>query len=58
LDEKSSRDETRGAGRGAHTPFGGLKNRGFGGEGGRFPMEEMTALKWIAIQSGQRAFPI
>jgi hypothetical protein len=29
-----------------------------GREGGRFSMEEMTELKWITIQSGQRAFPI
>ena len=41
-----------------HAPFGGVKNSGFGREGGRFSMEEMTELKWITIQSGQRAFPI
>jgi hypothetical protein len=42
----------------AHAPFGGVKNSGFGREGGRFSMEEMTELKWITIQSGQGAFPI
>jgi vanillin dehydrogenase len=41
-----------------HAPFGGVKNSGYGREGGRFSMEEMTELKWITIQSGQRAFPI
>src|SRR5271156_1255449 len=41
-----------------HAPFGGVKNSGFGREGGRFSMEEMTELKWITIQSGQRAFPM
>jgi hypothetical protein len=41
-----------------HAPFGGIKNSGYGREGGRFSMEEMTELKWITIQRGQRAFPI
>lgn len=41
-----------------HAPFGGVKNSGFGREGGRFSMEEMTELKWITMQRGQRAFPI
>jgi hypothetical protein len=27
-------------------------------QGGRFSMEEMTELKWISVQRGQRAFPI
>jgi vanillin dehydrogenase len=31
-----------------HVPFGGVKNSGFGREGGRFSMEEMTELKWGA----------
>ena len=42
----------------AHAPFGGVKNSGFGREGGQFSTEEMTELKWITIQSGQRAFPM
>jgi aldehyde dehydrogenase (NAD+) len=41
-----------------HAPFGGVKNSGFGREGGRFSMEEMTELKWITVQRGQRAFPM
>jgi vanillin dehydrogenase len=41
-----------------HVPFGGIKNSGFGREGGRFSMDEMTEVKWITMQMGQRAFPI
>jgi vanillin dehydrogenase len=40
-----------------HVPFGGIKNSGFGREGGKYSMEEMTELKWITIQLGQRQFP-
>lgn len=40
-----------------HVPFGGIKNSGVGREGGRYSMEEMTELKWITIQLGQRQFP-
>lgn len=40
-----------------HVPFGGIKNSGFGREGGRYSMEEMTELKWITVQLGQRQFP-
>jgi aldehyde dehydrogenase (NAD+) len=40
-----------------HVPFGGVKNSGIGREGGRYSMEEMTELKWITIQLGQRQFP-
>ena len=40
-----------------HVPFGGVKNSGVGREGGRYSMEEMTELKWITIQLGQRQFP-
>jgi vanillin dehydrogenase len=39
-----------------HVPFGGIKNSGFGREGGNYSMEEMTELKWITIQLGQRQF--
>ena len=38
-------------------PFGGVKHSGFGREGGNYSMEEMTELKWITIQLGQRQFP-
>src|SRR5262249_3103749 len=41
-----------------HVPFGGIKNSGFGREGGRFSMDEMTEVKWITMQMGQRGFPI
>lgn len=41
-----------------HVPFGGLKDSGMGREGGRYSMEEMTELKWITIQMGQREFPL
>ncbi|HEY3785450.1 MAG TPA: aldehyde dehydrogenase family protein [Steroidobacteraceae bacterium] len=40
-----------------HVPFGGIKNSGFGREGGHYSMQEMTELKWITIQLGQRQFP-
>lgn len=40
-----------------HVPFGGVKNSGFGREGGRYSMEEMTELKWITVQHGKRRFP-
>ncbi|HEX3913145.1 MAG TPA: aldehyde dehydrogenase family protein [Steroidobacteraceae bacterium] len=40
-----------------HVPFGGIKNSGMGREGGRYSMEEMTELKWVTIQLGQRQFP-
>ncbi|WP_186145928.1 aldehyde dehydrogenase family protein [Burkholderia gladioli] len=42
----------------AHVPFGGTKMSGVGREGGRYSMEEMTELKWITIQMGQRQFPL
>jgi len=40
-----------------HVPFGGVKNSGFGREGGRYSMDEMTELKWITIQLGQQHYP-
>ena len=40
-----------------HVPFGGVKNSGFGREGGRNSMEEMTEVKWITLQMGRRQFP-
>lgn len=40
-----------------HVPFGGVKQSGFGREGGRYSMEEMTEVKWITIQMGKRHFP-
>lgn len=40
-----------------HVPFGGTKDSGFGREGGHYSMDEMTEVKWITIQMGQRHFP-
>ena len=40
-----------------HVPFGGVKDSGFGREGGRYSMEEMTEVKWITVQMGKRQFP-
>lgn len=38
-------------------PFGGVKDSGFGREGGHFSIDEMTELKWITIQTGQNKYP-
>ncbi|MGB0127814.1 MAG: aldehyde dehydrogenase family protein [Rhodocyclaceae bacterium] len=40
-----------------HVPFGGVKDSGFGREGGHYSMDEMTEVKWITVQMGQRQFP-
>src|SRR5277367_4245261 len=40
-----------------HVPFGGVKNSGFGREGGRYSLEELTEVKWVTIQMGKRQFP-
>ena len=40
-----------------HVPFGGVKDSGFGREGGRYSIEEMTEVKWITVQLGKREFP-
>lgn len=40
-----------------HIAFGGVKGSGFGREGGRASIEEMTELKWITVQLGQRQYP-
>jgi acyl-CoA reductase-like NAD-dependent aldehyde dehydrogenase len=41
----------------AESLFGGTKMSGVGREGGRYSMEEMTELKWVTVQIGQRQFP-
>jgi vanillin dehydrogenase len=38
-------------------PFGGVKNSGFGREAGRYSLEELTEVKWVAFQTGKRRFP-
>jgi aldehyde dehydrogenase (NAD+) len=40
-----------------HIPFGGVKDSGMAREGGQWSMEEMTELKWVTIQQGQRHYP-
>jgi acyl-CoA reductase-like NAD-dependent aldehyde dehydrogenase len=40
-----------------HIDFGGVKNSGFGREGGMASMAEMTEVKWITVQMGKREFP-
>lgn len=40
-----------------HVPFGGTKNSGFGREGGRYSLEELTEVKWVTLQMGKRLFP-
>lgn len=38
--------------------FGGFKDSGHGKENGRYSIHDMTELKWVTLQLGQRAFPI
>jgi aldehyde dehydrogenase (NAD+) len=40
-----------------HITFGGVKNSGFGREGGEISMMEMSETKWITFQLGKRQFP-
>jgi aldehyde dehydrogenase (NAD+) len=40
-----------------HIAFGGVKDSGFGREGGMASLEEMTEVKWITFQMGKREFP-
>lgn len=40
-----------------HVPFGGVKDSGMGREGGHYSMTEMTEVKWITLQMGERHFP-
>jgi acyl-CoA reductase-like NAD-dependent aldehyde dehydrogenase len=39
-----------------HVPFGGVKESGFGREGGKHSWQELTELKWVTIQLGERDF--
>lgn len=41
-----------------HVPFGGVKDSGFGREGGKYSWEEMTEVKWVTIQLGNRDFGV
>ncbi len=38
-------------------PFGGVKDSGFGREGGRYGIDDMTQPKWITIKQGQLQYP-
>jgi aldehyde dehydrogenase (NAD+) len=40
-----------------YIPFGGVKDSGFGREGGRYGIDEMTQPKWITIKQGQMQYP-
>jgi acyl-CoA reductase-like NAD-dependent aldehyde dehydrogenase len=40
-----------------NAPFGGVKNSGYGRENGRYSVADMTELKWITIQLGERQLP-
>jgi aldehyde dehydrogenase (NAD+) len=40
-----------------HIAFGGVKDSGFGREGGMASIAEMTEVKWITFQMGKRDFP-
>ncbi|MBA1245563.1 aldehyde dehydrogenase family protein [Pseudomonas japonica] len=41
-----------------NAPFGGFKDSGHGKENGRYSVQDMTELKWVTLQMGERAFPI
>lgn len=41
-----------------HVPFGGVKESGFGREGGKHSWQELTEQKWITVQLGQRQFGV
>ncbi len=40
-----------------HIDFGGVKESGFGREGGMASIAEMTEVKWVTFQMGKRTFP-
>ncbi len=40
-----------------NVPFGGVKNSGFGREGGHYSVDDMTQAKWITINQGQMQYP-
>ena len=40
-----------------HIDFGGVKESGFGREGGMASMAEMSEVKWVTFQMGKREFP-
>jgi vanillin dehydrogenase len=40
-----------------HIDFGGVKESGFGREGGMASIAEMSEVKWVTFQMGKRVFP-
>jgi acyl-CoA reductase-like NAD-dependent aldehyde dehydrogenase len=40
-----------------HIDFGGVKESGFGREGGMASIAEMSEVKWVTFQMGKREFP-
>ncbi|HDS0918420.1 TPA: aldehyde dehydrogenase family protein [Pseudomonas putida] len=41
-----------------NAPFGGFKDSGHGKENGRYSVQDMTELKWVTLQLGERKFPL
>lgn len=41
-----------------NAPFGGFKDSGHGKENGRYSVADMTVVKWVTLQLGQRQFPL
>lgn len=42
---------------GITAPSGGIKNSGYGREGGRYSIEDYTELKWITMQYADKKMP-
>lgn len=40
-----------------HVPFGGVKRSGYGREGGRYSVQDLTEVQWVTMQTGKRPFP-
>lgn len=40
-----------------NAPFGGFKGSGHGKENGQYSIEDMTKLKWVTLQMGERPLP-
>jgi len=40
-----------------NAPFGGFKGSGYGKENGRWSVADMTELKWVTVQLGERPLP-
>ncbi len=40
-----------------NAPFGGFKDSGYGKENGRYSIADMTELKWVTVQLGERPLP-